>query len=152
MIFGLGMMSLATDTDVIDTPGLSVVPGVIGILSSVAGFALVLGPALRAPHPSFFAALWAALAAALAYLAGVWISALVSGADSALATSVIGRLAVGWAAPVVAIAALHRGLGGDRRDAHPGPPAPLAVGAERHRRLRHATGRMPRNSAPRAVR
>jgi len=99
------MMSLATDTDVIDTPGLSVVPGVVGILSSVAGFAAVLGPALRAPHPSFFAALWAALAAALAYLAGVWISALVSGADPALAASVIGRLAVGWAAPVVATAA-----------------------------------------------
>ena len=45
------------------------------------------------------------MAAALAYLAGVWVSALGAGADPALATSVIGQLAVGWAAPVVAVSA-----------------------------------------------
>ena len=105
VIFGLGMTSLATNTDVIDTPGLTVVPGVVGVLASAAAFAAVLGPALRAQHPSFFTALWTALAAALGYLVGVWLSALASDVDPALATSVLGRLAVGWAAPVVAGAA-----------------------------------------------
>jgi hypothetical protein len=111
VIFGLGMTSLATNTDVIDTPGLTVVPGVAGIVVSAAGFAAVLGPALRAQHPSFFASLWAALAAALAYLAGVWIAALASGADPALAASVVGRLAIGWAAAVVAVAAFATAWG-----------------------------------------
>jgi len=103
------MTSLFTNTDVIDTPGLTAVPGAAGIVVSGCGFALVLGAGLRAPHPSFFTALWAALAAALAYLAGVWVAALVSGADAALATSVVGRLAVGWVAPVVAVSAFVTG-------------------------------------------
>ncbi|MGC5172881.1 hypothetical protein ACLQ2Q_19765 [Microbacterium sp. DT81.1] len=105
VIFGLGMTSLATNTDVIDTPGLSAVPGVAGIVVSAAGFSAVLGAGLRVPHPSFYTALWAALAAAVAYLAGVWIAAVTSGVDTAMAASVVGRLAVGWAAPVVAVAA-----------------------------------------------
>ena len=104
VIFGLGMTSLATNTDVIDTPGLSAVPGVAGIVVSAAGFSAVLGAGLRVPHPSFYTALWAALAAAVAYLAGVWIAAATSGVDAAMAASVVGRLAVGWAAPVVAVA------------------------------------------------
>ena len=99
------MTSLFTNTDVIDTPGLTAVPGAAGIVVSAIGFALVLGGGLRAPHPSFFTALWAALAAALAYLVGVWVGALFSSGDAALATSVIGRLAIGWVAPVVAVSA-----------------------------------------------
>ncbi|HEX5857545.1 MAG TPA: hypothetical protein VFY91_05490 [Microbacterium sp.] len=109
MIFALGMTSLFTNTDVIDTPGLTAVPGATGIVISAGGFALVLGAGLRAPHPSFYSALWAALAAVLAHLAGVWAAALVSGADAALAASVIGRLTLGWVAPVVAVSAFVTG-------------------------------------------
>lgn len=98
------MTSLATDSDVIDTPGLGAIPGVVGVVAATAAYALALGLGLRPRHPSFLTALWGALAAALAYLAGVWIGALVTGADAALATSVVGRLAIGWAAPIVALA------------------------------------------------
>ncbi|WP_325485092.1 hypothetical protein [Microbacterium sp.] len=106
------MMSLATNTDVIDTRGLTAVPGALGIAFATGAFAVALGVGLRPRHPSFFTALWAALAAALAYLAGVWIGAVGTGADLALATSVIGRLAIGWAAPVVALGGAIAAWGG----------------------------------------
>ena len=89
----------------------------------------MLGAALRAPHPSFFGALWAALAAALAYIAGVWIGALASGPTPPLATSVVGRLAVAWVAAGRGDGRLRRGVGGDRGGAHARPPAAMAVGA-----------------------
>ena len=80
MIFALGMTSLFTNTDVIDTPGLTAVPGVAGIVVSAIGFAararrgaagaasIVLhGPVGRTRRR-------------LAYLVGVWVGALFSGA------------------------------------------------------------------------
>ncbi len=99
------MASLVTASDVIASPGLGPLPGVIGVAAAAAAFTGVLLPALRAQHPSFLTALWTAIAAYLAYLVGVWLSALVGGVGAAVATAVVGRLAVGWWAPIVAFAA-----------------------------------------------
>ncbi|MFT4229992.1 MAG: hypothetical protein QM602_06860 [Microbacterium sp.] len=105
VVFGLGMASLVTASDVIATPGLGVLPGVLGVVAAGAALVGVLLPALRAGHPSYVTALWAALASYLAYLSGVWLSAVVGGVDPAVAAGVVGRLAIGWWAPVVAAAA-----------------------------------------------
>ncbi|MFT4221212.1 MAG: hypothetical protein QM611_11960 [Microbacterium sp.] len=99
------MASLLTSSDVIETPGFGALPGVIGVVAAAGALTAVVLPALQAPHPSFVASLWSAAAAYLGYLAGVWVCALVMGVDPAAATSVVGRLAIGWWAPIVAAAA-----------------------------------------------
>jgi len=105
VVCGLGIASLLTASDVIATPGLGPLPGVIGVLVAGGAYAAVTAPALSAPHPTYLTALWAAVACYLAYLAGVWVSAVVGGTDVVAATSAAGRLAIGWWAPIVGVAA-----------------------------------------------
>jgi hypothetical protein len=105
VVFGLGMTSLLTESDVITTPGLGVLPGVIGVALAAGAYAAVTATALRSEHPSYLTALWAAIACYLAYLAGVWAAAVVGGDHPAAATATAGRLAIGWWAPIVAAAA-----------------------------------------------
>lgn len=105
LIGSLGVVSLVTDTSVIDTPGLTAVPGAVAVAAAVGAFALVLRGGLRPPHPSFVSAVWAGLAAVFAYLVGVWIAAVVTGTDVAVATSVVGRLVLGWQGLTIGAAA-----------------------------------------------
>lgn len=106
VIAGLGVVSLATNEDVIATPGLGQLPGVLGIVVAGAAFAAVVWAALRRPHPSFWNALWVAVTCFLGYLLGVVVGILVGGADPAVAAGVAGRTATGWVGMVVASAAL----------------------------------------------
>lgn len=105
VIFGFGMASLFSGEDVIAAPGLGPLPGAVGVTSAAVAFALMLLPALRGAHPTYFAALWVAAAAFLAYLAGLWLAAVIGGADTAVASAVVGRLVVGGWAPLLAAAA-----------------------------------------------
>ena len=132
LIFGLGMTSLATGEDVIATPGLGQIPGATGVVVALLAFAGGLWVSIRragqparadaaprdhgsaappAPmagasrHPSYWGALWTAVASFVAYLAAVWIAALATGADLAVATGVVGRLATSWFGLAVAGAA-----------------------------------------------
>jgi hypothetical protein len=106
MIFGLGMTSLATGTDVISTPGFGQFPGIFGPLFAAIAFAGVLWAFVRAPHPSFWGALVVAIAAFLAYLVGVGVVAMIVGADPAAAVGTVGSPATGWYGLVVFGAAL----------------------------------------------
>ena len=108
-IFGLGMMTLIGDAEVIPVRGLSQIPGAIGMALATAAFAGALWWGLRWPHPSFWNALIAALAAYLGEVLGVLLGALGSGADPALAVSAAGSVAIGWAGAVIAAAALLAG-------------------------------------------
>lgn len=99
------MTSLITDTDVIATPGLSAIPGAAGMVGACAGFTGGIWPGLRRPHPTYFAALWAALGAIIAHLALVWIAALVTGAGPAKAGAAVGAIVTGWTTLVIAAAA-----------------------------------------------
>jgi hypothetical protein len=56
-------------------------------------------------HPSFWGSAWTTAASFLAYLAGVWFGAVVTGADLGVATAVVGGLATSWFGLVVAAAA-----------------------------------------------
>ena len=122
-IFGLGMVSLAIGEDVIATPGLGQLPGIVGVILAVLAFAGGLwasigkageradaaapaGPGDRGGrHPSFWGVLWTTAAAFLAYIGGVWFGAVATGTDLAVATGVAGRLATSWFGVVVAGAA-----------------------------------------------
>lgn len=122
MIFGLGMTSLATGTDVISTPGFGQFPGIFGPVFAAVAFAGVLWafvrtasprPAGASPRaagrggpPSFWGALVVAIAAFLAYLMGVGVVAMIVGADPAAAVGTVGSLATDWYGLVVFGAAL----------------------------------------------
>ncbi|MCD1269576.1 hypothetical protein B5M43_012150 [Microbacterium sp. MEC084] len=109
VVFASGLLSLATDRDVIATPGLSPVPGPLAAGVAALAFAASLWPALRQEHPKYTAVIGVALFTALAHLAALWILALVFGADVATATGAVGGAATSWTSAVFAGAAVVAG-------------------------------------------
>jgi hypothetical protein len=71
VIFGLGMVSLAVGADIIEARGLGQIPGIVATALATAAFALSLWLTLRRGHPSFWGALWAALACYAVYVGDV---------------------------------------------------------------------------------
>ncbi|MFC7942475.1 hypothetical protein ACFUPZ_04355 [Microbacterium oxydans] len=111
-VFGLGAVSVATDTDIIAVPNLGQVPGVAGMIAAVVSFALVLWSTLRRSQPSYVATVAIALTAGLAHLVVVWFAVLIGDGDLVLATAVAGDLVRGGASAVIVLAALIAGSGG----------------------------------------
>jgi hypothetical protein len=105
-IFGLGMTALALNADVIAVRGLGQVPGVVGMLLAGAGFAGMLWSVLRSEHPSYPPALLTGLAAWFGEVVGVFLGAVVTSGELALAAAAAGGIAVGWPGLVIAAAAL----------------------------------------------
>ena len=112
LIFGLGMVSLLLDQDVLRVPGLGQVPGILGTALSTAGFALSLGLWLRRPHPSFWGAALAAVVCVLAYLFGVWFGAVLAGADLAAAAAAAGGVVTSGFGAVIAASGAISAWGG----------------------------------------
>jgi len=112
VICGLGITSLLLDADVISTPESSQIPGIVGLITAMAAFAVVLALALRAQHPSFWSAAIVAVAAYLFYGGGVLIGALIAGVAPAAAVAATGRSLVSWFGVVVAVAAAVCAWGG----------------------------------------
>lgn len=112
LIFGLGMTSLALNIDIVATPGLGQVPAIVATALTVVAFGLSLWLALRRQHPSYWNALWTALACVLVYIGALWLGALIAGADLAVAASVAGRIATTWFGVVIAATAAIAAWGG----------------------------------------
>jgi hypothetical protein len=112
LIFGLGMVSLLTGAAIVATPGLGQVPGIFATALTIAVFALVLWPGLRAPQPSYVAVAWTAAACYAAYVGGMWMGVLVASGEFAVAGEVAGRIATTWFGFVVAGAAAIAAWGG----------------------------------------
>jgi hypothetical protein len=112
LIFGLGMLSLLLGEDVIAARGLGQIAGIVATASAVAAFAAGLWTAVRPQHPSYWSALWISALVFLAYLGGMWLGAVVSGADPAAATGVVGRIATTWFGVVIAGVGLVCAWGG----------------------------------------
>ncbi|MCT1397239.1 hypothetical protein M4D51_16055 [Microbacterium sp. p3-SID338] len=111
-VFGLGALSVATDRDIIDAPGLGQIPGVSGMVAAVVVFALVLWATVRRGHASFGSAPVIALLTALVHLATVWFAVLVATSDVVVATAVAGDLVRGGASLVLLAAAAGAAWGG----------------------------------------
>ena len=111
-VFGLGALSVATDTDIIAVPDLGQTPGVVGMLAAVVAFGLLLWSTLRRRRPSFVATITIALVAALAHLVVVWIAVLIGTSDIVIATAVAGDLVRGGVSAVLLVAALIAAWGG----------------------------------------
>jgi cation transport ATPase len=123
LIAGLGVVSLALDTAVIAEPGMTQVPGILGTVCALIGFAAVTYPALRR-RASVGMALLAGLAASVAYAIGVAAGAVVAGIDPLRALWVAGGIAASWPTLVIvgagvlsaaiALAVVRTGPGGAR--------------------------------------
>lgn len=111
-VFGLGAVSIATDSDIIAVRGLGPLPGAIGMLAAVVTFALSLRSSLQRTQPSFVSAPAVALATALAHLVVVWIGVAVARGDLIVATVVAGDLVRGGASAVLLAAAAIAAWGG----------------------------------------
>lgn len=111
-VFGLGALSVATDTDIISTPDLGQAPGVVGMLAAVVAFAVLLWVTLRTRRPSFVATITIALVTVLAHLAVVWFAVLLGTSDIVIATAVAGDLVRGGVSAVLLVAALIAAWGG----------------------------------------
>lgn len=111
-VFGLGALSVATDTDIISTPDLGQTPGVAGMLAAVISFASLLWATLRRRRPSFVSTITVALVAVLAHLAVVWFAVLLGTSDIVIATAVAGDLVRGGVSAVLLAAALVAAWGG----------------------------------------
>ncbi|MET0673093.1 MAG: hypothetical protein ABWY37_06335 [Microbacterium pygmaeum] len=112
LIFGLGMLSLVLNADVVAAPGLGQIPGVIAVIVAMGAFAGALWAGIRSPQPSFWTALWTALAAAAGYIVGLWLGAVFTGADVGVATAAAGRIATSWFGAVVGVSGAIAGWGG----------------------------------------
>ena len=91
-VFGLGALTVATDTDIIAVEGLGPLPGAGGMLVAVLTFAVGLWIARRRSHPSFLSVPGIAVGVGLAHLVAVWIGVLVGSGDVVIATVVAGEL------------------------------------------------------------
>lgn len=103
LIFGLGVVGLAIDEAVIAERGLTQLPGILGTVTAIIGFAAVTYPALIR-RASIGMAVLAGIAAGLGYVVGVAIGALISGIDPLRAFGVAGGIAVSWPMPVIVVA------------------------------------------------
>ncbi|GAA1943842.1 hypothetical protein [Microbacterium deminutum] len=125
LIFGLGMVSLALGEDVIATSGLGQAPGIVATVFATIAFAIGLWLAVRSHRsaaasegdsprlsPSYWGAAWTTAACFLAYVGGLFVGAVTTGADLAAAAAAAGRIATTWFGVVVAAAALVSAWGG----------------------------------------
>ena len=112
LIFGLGMVSLVLNADIVEAPGLGQLPGVFATTVTTAVFALVLWLVLRTRRPRYRGAVATAVACYLAYVIGIWLGVLVASAELATATEVAGRIATTWFGAIVALAAALSASGG----------------------------------------
>lgn len=105
-VFGLGALSVATDTDIISIPDLGQAPGVVGMIIAVAVFAGILWLAARLPHPRFRSVWTIAISSALAHLLAVAVTVLFVTGQFVTALAVMGGLITGGSALVVLATAM----------------------------------------------
>ncbi|MGM1018023.1 MAG: hypothetical protein ACQEW8_10845 [Actinomycetota bacterium] len=111
-VLGLGMLSVATDTDIIAVPGLGQLPGIVGMIAAVVSFALSLRTALRREHPSFLTVPGLAFTVAITHLLLVWGAVFIGTGDIVIATVVAADLVRGGASVVLLVTAAIAGWGG----------------------------------------
>lgn len=100
-VFGLGVLSIVTDADIISVPDTGQAPGIVGMIVAVAVFAGILYLAVRITHPKF-RSVWAiSIATAFAHMLAAAIGALIATGDFVNALAVMGELITGGASVVI---------------------------------------------------
>lgn len=108
-LFGLGVLSVITDSDVISVPGTGQAPGIVGMILAIAAFAGVLWLAVRGAHPKFRSVWTIAIVTALVHLLGVGATAMIVVGEVVTPLAVMSELVTGGASLVVLVAAAVAG-------------------------------------------
>ncbi|MGO2746589.1 hypothetical protein [Microbacterium sp.] len=111
-VFGFGVLSVTTDTDIISLPGLGQVPGIVGMIIAIAVFAGILWLAVRVTRPRFRSVWTIAILTALAHLLVVGIAVLFVTGEFVSSLAVMGGLITGGASLIVLAAAAVAGWAG----------------------------------------
>lgn len=104
-LFGLGALSVITDSDVISVPGTGQAPGIVGMILAIAAFAGALWLAVRGAHPRFRSVWTIAISTALVHLLGVGATAVVVVGEVVTPLAVMSELVTDGATLVVLVAA-----------------------------------------------
>ncbi|MGM7671447.1 hypothetical protein [Microbacterium sp. A93] len=104
-VFGLGALSIATDTDIIAIPGVGQAPGIVGMVIAVAVFAGILWLAVRIKHPRFRSVWTISITTALVHLLAVGLVAAIATGEFVTAMAVMGGLITGGASLVILVVA-----------------------------------------------
>ncbi|MBY6061523.1 hypothetical protein [Microbacterium esteraromaticum] len=122
-LLGLGMLSYFSDTDILAVEGLTLWPGIIGMLVAIAVFAGMLIAVLRRRSSRLASILAVGLVTVVAHVAAVWVSAVIGGAGLAHASVAGSQLIVrGSSLVLFAVAALAAGIAVALRRARGGTP------------------------------
>jgi len=108
-ILGMGMLSFFADRDIISVEGLSMWPGMIGMLIAIVLFAFVLTVQLRRGRASFSSVVIATMVAVIGHLVGVWVAAMAEDAGYGHAGAAVGQLVTGGTSLILVAAGM---LGG----------------------------------------
>ena len=106
LVAGFGLLSLATDAEVLAVTGLGPVPGAVGTAATVIAFAVGAALLVRRARPGYGGTWLVAVGSFLAYLAGVIVGAALAGVDLARAIAAVGGFATSWFAVLLASVAL----------------------------------------------
>ena len=99
LVAGFGLLSLATDAEVLPVAGLGPAPGIAGTAAAVVAFAAAAAALVRPPRPTYRGVWLVAVGCFLAYLVGVLV-------DLARAIAAAGGFATSWFAVLLASVAL----------------------------------------------
>lgn len=92
VVLGFGILSFASDRDIIAIPGIGQGPGIWGMLAALLTFVGTLRTTLIPARPTYAPVVVTALATPLTHLFIVWLAVLIVGHGFVTATSVAGDL------------------------------------------------------------
>lgn len=105
LVAGLGFASLLTDSDVIETQGVGLIPAYVAAAVAIVAFALLVRSTVARDRPSYVSVVSIAVGAALAHLATLALTAVIDSGDIGVAIGVVGEVLIGWVTPVIALTA-----------------------------------------------
>lgn len=102
-VFGLGFTSLFTDADVVSTPGLGNIPGIVAMLATALAF--LVGEVFAVRRRSYVDVVFVTAGVVLAYLIGLVLGGILFGVDAARAVAAASGFVTSWFAVVLAASA-----------------------------------------------
>jgi len=111
-VFGLAVLSIVRDADIISVTGLGQAPGIVGMIVAIAVYAGILFLAVRIVRPRFRSVWTIAVSTVLAHLLTVGIAVLIETGEFVTALAVMGDLITGGASIIILVAAAVAGWAG----------------------------------------
>ncbi|MFT4281962.1 DUF6121 family protein [Microbacterium sp.] len=104
VIAAFGVTSLLADAEVVSVPGLGSLPGALAVIVAGVSFAVLTALATRVARPTYRSTIACIVSVFVAYVAGLWLGALITGADLARAGAAVGGFVTSPFFPVLVAA------------------------------------------------